>query len=169
MIKKILIILLLVGINCYGQTENTFLQPQKNKTEVKFNALSIALGAIDLEFERTLTKNSAIGIAFVSKVFEHDGWNFFDYDSSVSGFYRHYFGKKYASGLFFEGYGLFQLERVFPGRLRNDFLLGVGIGYKHVFENGFLFQANFGVGRNLTNNGGGDYLGKAGLTIGYRF
>ena len=168
--KKTLFVLLFVGITCYGQTEKSFLEPDsKNRTEVKVNALSIALGAIDLEFERTINQNSSIGLAFVTKVFEYDGFNFFDYDNSISGFYRYFLGKKYASGLFLEGYGMLQIEQDFLNRRRGDFLLGVGAGYKHVFDNGIVLQGNLGVGRNLTSNGGEKYLGKLGFTIGYSF
>ena len=163
--KKTLFFFALVTTVSLSQAQ----EPTKNRTEVKVNMLSIALGAIDLEFERTINENSSVGITFVNKLFEYDGFNFFDYDSSISGFYRHYFGKKYASGLFLEGYGMFQTEKDFLGRRRGDFLLGIGTGYKHVFNNGIIFQANLGAGRNLTNNGGEKYLGKVGITFGYRF
>ena len=168
--KKILFILLFVGTICYGQqTNNSLLQPNKNRTEVKFNALSVGLGAIDLEFERTLNENSSIGVGFVSKFGENDGYTFFDYDSSISGFYRYFFGKKYASGLFLEGYGMFHVERGFRDDLSSDFLMGLGTGYKHVFKNGIVLQGNFGIGADITGNNKGKPRGRGGISIGYRF
>jgi hypothetical protein len=167
--KKILFILLFVGTIGYAQTENSLLQPKKNYTEVKVNAISIALGAIDLEFERTLTENSSIGLAFVSKFFEYDGMTFFDYDSSITGFYRYFLGKKYAQGLFFEGYGMFHSERQFRGGIENNLLIGLGTGYKHVFENGIILQGNFGIGADISGNSKGKPRGRGGISIGYRF
>lgn len=164
-----LLFLLLAGATCYGQTENSFLQPNKNRTEVKLNGLAIAIGAIDLELERTLNENSSIGISFFTKYSDTDGYTYLDYDSGFSGFYRYYLGEKYAQGIFFEGFGMYHNTRDFRGDLQTNFLLGVGLGYKHVFKNGIILQANFGIGRNLFDSGQDEINGKIGISIGYRF
>ena len=52
-----------------------------------------------------------------------------------------------------------------------DFALGIGLGGKWLTKSGFIGELNFGIGRNLFNNNNTDneIVGKAGITIGYRF
>jgi hypothetical protein len=166
--KKMLFILLLAGVTCYGQTENSFLQPNKNRTEVKVNGFSFAYGIIDFEIERTLNENSSFGVSFFSRFADPDP-TYFDYDNGISGFYRYYLSKKYASGLFLEGFGMYHSTRGFQNKQLNNFLIGLGIGYKHVFKNGIILQAHFGIGRNLFDSGQDKINGKMGISIGYRF
>lgn len=175
--KRILtIIALFISVISYGQIDNS--NPTKNRTEVKFNVFSLSLGAIDFEFERTLNSHSSLGMSF-KQAFD-TGQN-----SEVAAFYRYYFGKKYASGFFIEGFGMYhsKYEYLFSTgsspstlndvyRFGNDFALGLGIGYKLVSKKGLILQAHLGAGRNLFNgkNSYGElFPGKAGISIGYRF
>lgn len=54
-----------------------------------------------------------------------------------------------------------------------DFALGIGLGGKWVTKKGLLLEINAGVGRNLFNNKYDDrdyeLIGRAGITVGYRF
>ena len=51
-----------------------------------------------------------------------------------------------------------------------DFALGIGVGGKWVTKRGFLAELNFGFGRNLFNSDSNeDFIGKVGITLGYRF
>lgn len=170
--KKLLIILFL----CF--TVNSFAQEkeEKNRTEIKFNLFSIARQSIDFEFERTLNNYSSVGMSFRQSYSV-------GHSSDIAAFYRYYLGKKYASGFFIEGFGMYQSNKELVNKtfsfgslnvleLKSDFALGVGIGYKWVSKNGLILQANLGAGRNLINgkNSYGElHPGKAGLSIGYRF
>ena len=165
--KKLFFILLLLGNLCYGQLEEISLS--KNRTEIKLNALSVSLGTVDVEFERTLNENSSIGVSLFSK-FEEDGtYTFVDYDGGISGFYRYFFSKKYARGFFLEGFSTFHNTRIKQDEIKNNLLIGLGIGYKHVFKNNIILQAHFGMGRNMFDTGQETINGKAGISIGYRF
>ena len=100
-------------------------------------------------------------------------------------YYRLYFGKKYASGFFLEGFGMLNSEdgpsrSVFEnGTLVSfeqddditNFALGIGVGGKWVAKNGLLGELNLGIGRNLFDSDDTevDYIGKIAITIGYRF
>lgn len=157
---------------------NSFAQEkeEKNRTEIKFNAFSYAIGAIDFEFERTLNKRSSFGMSF--RLAYSEGQY-----SEIAGFYRRYLGKNYASGFFIEGFGMYHSKTDIFNRtfhfgtldvleIKSDFAIGVGIGYKWVSKNGLILQAHLGAGRNLINgkNSYGElHPGKAGISIGYRF
>ncbi len=168
--KKILFILLIAGVTCYGQSNELPLNQKfdQNKTEIKLNLFSIASVAIDLEIERTINENSSVGIGFLSTFSDGYGFSAFAYDTAFTGFYRRYFGKKYAQGFFLEGFGRYHIDK--RGlNIENNLLLGVGTGYKHVFKNGIILQADFGVGRNVFRGGGDKFLGKGGFSLGFRF
>lgn len=173
--KRILILLLFTSIVSYAQL--TDLNPPKNRTEIKFNLLSVSLGALDFEFERTLNRHSSVGMSF-RQAFDQGQ------HSEVAAFYRHYFGKKYASGFFIEGFGMYHSKYVYQYsfgsplptndvfRFGSDFAIGVGIGYKYVAKNGLILQAHLGAGRNLINGNksyGELHPGKAGIGIGWSF
>jgi hypothetical protein len=176
--KKLLTVLFL----CF--TMHSFAQeaPKKNRTEIKFNLFSSIRDAVEFEFERTLNTHSSIGISFFSSFDEN---NIIGYEKSISIFYRYYLGKKYASGFFIEGFGMYNSADRFvassftpPSTLTrgynglNDFALGLGAGYKWVSKKGLVLQANLGIGRNLFNADIGEQnetVGKIGVSIGYRF
>lgn len=175
--KKIFLIFLFVSAVSYGQTDDT--DPPKNRTEVKFNMFSVALGALDFEFERTLNRKSSVGMSF-RQAFRSGR------HSEVAAFYRHYIGKNYASGFFVEGFGMYnsgyeyQFTTSTGGGFLNsdiyeygsDFALGLGIGYKYVSKKGLVLQAHLGAGRNLINGyepNGEYFVGKAGISIGWSF
>lgn len=172
--KKIVIILFFACSITFGQeTQNLY---GKNRTEIKFNLLTVSFKSIGFEFERTLNSNSSVGLSFEQTI--SIGQN-----SNVAAFYRHYFGKKYASGFFIEAFGMYhykfknETETFSFGTfeslvIKNDFAVGLGIGYKWVSKKGLVLQGNLGVGRNIFNGKksyGELHPGKAGISIGYRF
>lgn len=170
--KKTLFFLAFVAIITCGQAQEL----EQNRTEVKLNGLSFAIGAIDFEVERTLNKYSSVGMSF--RLAYNEGQY-----SEISTFYRRYLGKKYASGFFIEGFALYHQKKDLFSRTfdvgtlnvletKSDFALGVGIGYKWVSKKGLILQAHLGAGRNIFNgkNSYGElFPGKAGISIGYGF
>ncbi len=152
--------------------ENSFKQ-----NEVKLNGLYLVIGAFEVTYERLLNEESAVGVN-VFLPFDEDISD--DINYYISPYYRFYFGNKYAAGFFIEGFGMlnsineYDIFNVSSHRDKNtitDFALGIGLGGKWVTNRGLLGEINFGVGRNLFN--GNDYdsefVGKLGITIGYRF
>ena len=177
--KKITLILLFVSAVTFAQkSENT---SGKNRSEIKLNAFSLALGAIDFEFERTINKKSSIGFSILTNLDEFIDGVSIKTETSLSVFYRRYFGKKYASGFFVEGFGMYnrtpgtsvvsfgQLQFSSPDHI-HDFGKGAGIGYKWVSKNGLVLQSNFALGRNFFNaSRGEEYIGRLGVSIGWSF
>ena len=173
--KLVLPLLLLISIASYSQSDNS--SAQKNRTEVKFNVFSTFLGAVDFEFERTLNNHSSVGMSF-RQSFEKSEHN------EIAVFYRKYLGKKYASGFFIEGFGMYHSKYYYVStisknedifRFSHNSALGLGIGYKLISKKGLILQTHIGAGRKLINgkadNGdrGESYLGKIGISIGFSF
>lgn len=144
-----------------------------NYNELKINALYAVIGAIEVNYERTLNNRSAIGL---SVFLPYDQDQIDDIDYLIGPYYRHYFGKNYATGFFVEGFGLLNSTRQqFPvsngETFETDLALGIGFGGKWVSESGFVGELNLGFGRNIIDpdNDTFDILGRIGITIGYRF
>ncbi|RKE98553.1 DUF3575 domain-containing protein [Ichthyenterobacterium magnum] len=175
--KNILVFLMLcsiVTINAQELEENDNLYFGKH--EVKLNAIMLVVGAFEANYEYLLNDESGLGVSI-----------FLPYDKNikddiqyyVSPYYRYYFGKKYAGGFFLEGFGMLnRTERNFDFIFENenenfvtDFALGIGIGGKWITKRGFVGEINYGLGRNLFKNDETDldFVGKFGITVGYRF
>ena len=184
--KKLFIVL------CFSSFLLSFSQekdiPNFNKNEIKGNALFLVIGSPEFTYERLLNEESGVGITLGFALDQQ-----FETKFSLSPYYRFYFGKKPAAGFFVEGFGMFNSITIedytysssnYPygstyntyvkGESYSDFAVGFGIGSKWVTKKGFLFEINAGVGRNLINSEKNDfydhtYVGKFGLTMGYRF
>ncbi|MDY0932638.1 DUF3575 domain-containing protein [Chryseobacterium sp. CFBP8996] len=166
------------SIKTQAQSETDANSYQKNN-EIKLNLISPLMGAFEVSYERFLNKNSSLGIS-AFKVYEHstnDDMNYY-----ISPYYRYYFGKKYASGFFAEGFGMFTSidgKKIYSAdRLTftenkdvYDLALGAGLGWKLVTKKGFVFEANAAYGRLVFNADKTDHdqVIKLGLSVGYRF
>ena len=129
----------------------------ERQNEVKINGLFMVLGAFEGTYERLLNEESGVGISLFLP-FDEEAIDVINY--YVSPYYRMYFGKKYASGFYMEGFGMLSsvketvAESVPFGSIQDnvtDFALGLGLGGKWVTNNGFIGEINFGIGRNLFN------------------
>lgn len=150
--------------------------------EIKINALYTVIGAFDMTYERLLNEESGVGLNIFLPYDEDikDDINYY-----ISPYYRLYFGKKYASGFFIEGFGLlssvndsvFEFSNDTNSTLflreekSTDFALGIGAGGKWIANNGFVGEIGFGIGRNITNttDNGDDFVAKIAISVGYRF
>lgn len=151
----------------------------KNYNEIKLNGLYLVLGALDLTYERTLNEESAFGATVFVPL---DSTIDTDISFYFSPYYRKYFGKKYASGFFIEGFGLlsaYEKRSVFLQGIdlvkkeENNlaFALGLGVGGKWVTNSGFIGELGLGVGRNIINadDFADDLVAKINISVGYRF
>lgn len=177
----ITLIFLIQGLQAQDdQSINSKSDNKITSNEVKLNALYLVLGAIDLNYEYLLNEESGLGVdVFVP--FDDDASVTFNY--YISPYYRLYFGKKYAAGFFLEGFGMlnsydqrtitFTTDTGFGSDERSytNFALGVGLGGKWLTKSGFIGELNIGVGRNFLRSKFDDYdfVGKLGISIGYRF
>ena len=150
------------------------------RNELKGNALMLVAGAAEFTYERLLNEESAVGVSLFFPYDDNININF-----SLTPYYRFYFGKKPAAGFFAEGFGMlnsYQYDHFVYGNGNystlktgnaTDFALGFGIGGKWLTKEGFVFEINSGVGRNLFNSISRDYdyqiVGRGGITLGYRF
>lgn len=158
----------------FSQEDKTSPIENENFNELKLNALFLILGALEVTYERTLNEESGIGVTVFLPI---DDEVSDDIKYYISPYYRFYFGEKYASGFFLEGFGMLNSTNrdinFFGGEddFRTDFALGIGLGGKWITKSGFIGEINFGIGRNLFNNNNTDYeiIGKGGITLGYRF
>lgn len=156
--------------------EITEEEVNNGSNEIKLNALMIILGAFEASYEHLLDEESSFG---VNILIGYDNYILNDIQYYVSPYYRLYFGKKYAAGFYFEGFGMLnsietEISLFNNNEERNyvtDFALGIGFGGKWVTNKGIVFELNYGVGRNLFKNDETDFdfVGKAGFSVGYRF
>ncbi len=148
-----------------------------NKThETRINALYLVLGGFEVSYEYLLNEESAIGMHMFIP-YDDDIIN--DIQYYVSPYYRFYFGKKYAAGFFLEGFGMLNstdrdLDFFFENKEDDyitDFALGIGFGGKWVTKSGFIGELSYGLGRNLfkSDETDLDFIGRAGIILGYRF
>jgi len=166
------------SMKAQAQSETDANSYQKNN-EIKLNLISPLMDAFEVGYERFLNKNSSLGIS-AFKVYEHstnDDMNYY-----ISPYYRYYFGKKYASGFFAEGFGMFTStdgKKIYEadnvtfaeGKDVYDLALGAGFGWKLVTKKGFVFEANAAYGKLVFNADKTDHdqVIKLGLSVGYRF
>ena len=174
--KKIILLLafLLSFVSVKAQEDNT--NTQQNFNEVKLNGLYLVLGALEGTYERTLNEESAFGVSLFLPIDDDvsDDVNYY-----ISPYYRMYFGKKYASGFYLEGFGMLNSivdedynnqTYTYDEKTVTDFALGIGVGGKWVTNKGFLGEIGLGIGRNLFNaDDGEELIGKLAITLGYRF
>ena len=183
--KKVFVVIvaLFFTVYTYAQDNVTPEDPIKRSHEVKINGLSIVVGAADVTYEYLLNEESGVGLTLFVPITNNlsDDLNFY-----VSPYYRFYFGEEYAAGFFLEGFGMLSSTNnvvrragfAFPGPVEEvteegliDFALGIGLGGKWVTDSGFVGELSLGVGRNLFNSDetDEDFVGKIGITLGYRF
>ncbi len=164
-----------------AQNQNQIMaNPFEKKNDVKINVYFTALGLFEATYERNLNKRSSIGITglYVFSQKNDEDTNFL-----ISPFYRRYFGKKYASGFFVEGFATLgstdgkQLTDMNGNITLNegpdviDLSLGLSFGFKWVTKSGITFEALVGMGGNLFNADKTDHnvINRRALSIGYRF
>ncbi|KMQ64640.1 hypothetical protein ACM46_10345 [Chryseobacterium angstadtii] len=175
----LLLIILCAFYSVKAQSNENNGDSYVKKNEIKLNLFSPLMGAIEVGYERFLNKNSSLGIS-AFKVYSHSANE--DMNYYISPYYRYYFGKKYVSGFFVEGFGMLTSidgKQIYTadktmfteGKDVYDLALGAGLGWKLVTKKGLVFEANAGYGRLVFNADKTDHdqVVKLGLSMGYRF
>ncbi len=178
--KNFLAILMLFSIFAVN-AQNDNSENEKKKNELKFNVLLPLTGALEGTYERNLNEKSSLGVSIFT-VFNNDK-SHDDVNYSVSPYYRRYFGKKFASGFFAEGFGMLSStdgKKIYDTNNNSiftegsdviDFSLGLGLGSKWVTKSGIIFEVNAGYGKLLFNADKTDHtiVTRFGFHLGYRF
>jgi hypothetical protein len=173
--KIILLVVLSFGLNSFAQEQDI---PDFKRNEIKGNALMLVLGSFEATYERLLNEESGLGISASVALIDQ-----MDVRWAITPYYRFYFGKKPAAGFFAEGFGMlnqvddyiYDDEYYYSGKSKTvtDFAFGIGVGSKWISRRGVTFEINAGVGRNLfseyNNDRDYEFIGRGGITVGYRF
>jgi len=175
----VLLLLSFFAVKAQNQNEANVNQYEKNN-EVKLNVFGPVEGAFEVTYERHLNKRSSLGSSFF---YVYDQKHNPDLNFYFSPYYRMYFGKKYSSGFFVEGFGLISStdgKKIYdtPEKLTFtenpdviDFAPGIGFGGKWVTKFGLVYEVNLGYARTLFNYEKTDHdlVVKLGISLGYRF
>lgn len=172
--KLILIFTLFCALMGFSQEKD---ETKFKQNEIKLNGLYLVLGAFEATYERLLNDESAVGVALFVP-FDADVNA--DINYYISPYYRFYFGNEYAKGFFLEGFGMLNSTDEYLDYFESgnsdknsvtDFALGIGLGGKWLTKRGLLGEINLGLGRNLFNGDDreNEFIGKIGVTVGYRF
>lgn len=154
------------------------------KNDIMLSPIELIAGPVlNVSYERLLSENSGVGVNGLFYL----GNNSDDYRvTQISPYYRMYFGKKYASGFFVEGFAPITMTKdtnydlyVGPGysssnqREDKNTTVGIGVGFggKWVARKNILFEASMGIARRFGIDEKYDaaITGKGMLGIGYRF
>lgn len=164
-----------------AQNKNNITATFEKKNEVILDLIGPSFsGNINLSYERHLNKNSSLGITF-SYIYNNTKEE--DMNYYISPYYRRYFGKKYASGFFVEGFGMIHStdgKKIYDTAEKTTFTekpsvinlsIGAGLGWKGVTKSGFTYGANIGMGMTFLNadKTDHDHVAKFSLNVGYRF
>lgn len=186
-----LIALILLGATGINAQSSNSENNSERKNEIMLSPIElIAYPLLNISYERLISENSGVGI---------NGMFYFgnDNDSDETGFtqispyYRMYFGKKYASGFFVEGfvpitstkdyyYNYIYNENGsftnYEENRRTTVGIGIGFGGKWITRNNIVFEVSGGLARRFGRNydnydyyDGNNLTGKGMLGIGYRF
>ena len=171
------ILLIVVSITAFGQTENA-------QNELKINMFNlIGFKWLDIGYERILNEESSIGFGtLISLDHSIDGLD--EYRTfSLTPYYRHFFSGKYAQGFFVEAFTMIhsgKYEEYYYGDFPpyneiidenkyTDLAVGISVGSKWVTSRGFIAEIYGGIGRDMLNQSDIEVVGRGGISIGYRF
>jgi hypothetical protein len=151
--------------------------------EVKINILNtILLGAVEIGYEKFITKDQSLGIEFHFN--DRFGYrtqsNSQKFDANaVLLSYNFYFPNLESGNVYvfpFLKYRFGEYSEADQGVLRttnlNSAFLGIGAGYKWVFENNFSLGPYASISRGFNSDSFEEFSAvefKAGFTVGYRF
>ena len=181
--KPLLVLSLIFGIFAANAQETS--ETQRKNDILADPILLIAVPLANVSYERLISENKGIGVNAMVVLDRED-----DRFTQFSAFYRMYFGKKYASGFFLEGFipvttesndiyeyhyddinGYYYETTVKKGNF-TTVGVGFGVGGKWVLKNNLVLEASGGIARRFGNRNNdyiGEVTGKIMGGVGYRF
>ena len=186
--KNLLVLLLLFTTSMATSAQKTqdsvlvekrLSESLKGNNEIKIDLFYGLFGIPELTYERIFENNRGAGIAmFLPFNTKFTAFNF----GSIP-YYRYYFGKRKASGMFLEANTavlkvaanekndpVFSLDGK-DHRINNNILFGIGgaIGAKFLTRAGFTGEIFLGVGKTLSDSEFVETYARFGYTLGKRF
>lgn len=182
--KKIILSGLLLAsalfVNAQSKDTTVTKSGTNGNNEIKLNLLMSIVGIPELNYERIVADDQAVGLALLVGLDSDES----DYKFGAIPYYRVYFGKKKASGFFIEANAaVLNLERNVYQYFEDQYFgtyvtskpstitrfgLGAAAGGKFLTKSGFIGEAYFGLGRIFGENDLEAYP-RIGITIGKRF
>jgi hypothetical protein len=151
--------------------------------ELKINVTNLLIFKwLDVGYEKILNEESSVGVGLLFALDNDDDISLDEYRTfSLTPYYRHFFGKKYAQGFFVEGFGMVHSGKdefytpnnggsgTYNEETYTDFAVGVSVGTKIVSKRGFVAEIYAGIGRDLFGNSDIEIVSRGGISLGYRF
>ena len=164
------------------QAQETVANPER-KNDVTLSPIElIEVPILNISYDRLVSENFGVG---VNGLFYFGKNSDSDRFTQLSPFFRSYFGKKYASGFFVEGFIPVTMTRenyrIYDDSNMNYTLgyessttvgLGFGLGVKLISRKNILFESSFGIAKRFgeaKNYFSFNATGKWMVGIGYRF
>lgn len=185
--KIITLLMVLIGVSVVGQTTtsgglNTYEKTNSKLHEVSINAPLLLLGNLQLTYENIFSERFTFGGTLSLPFDDYVPWRL---NHSATVFSRYYFGEKYASGFFVEGFVTYnnfeyRFEQVVNFQLvrrsKNEPNIGTGFsfGKKIYYHGGFTIDIFGGIAYNLIKTDDKydknfTFIPRGGLYLGYRF
>lgn len=145
-------------------------------SEIKIDLLDIlVLRTLDVSYEHQLNDEASMGLSvFIN--FEPKSNDFrYNEDFQITPYFRQFLTDTGGFDVFGELFGTFnfaETEEDEFGDTKNysDFALGLGAGAKHISRNGYIFEINAGIGRNLFNSSvSRQFVPRFGISVGKQF
>lgn len=189
--KNICILALtILGITrTYAQTEKSDSASERRNDVLISPIELIASPLLNISYERLIAENMGIGVN--GMFYFKDKKEYYDSGfSQISPFYRMYFGKKFASGFFVEGFVPITSTKEYytvyysdetsysfknEEEKRTTVGIGIGLGGKWVTRNNIVFEVSGGIAKRFGSDKNTYYYDNDNLTakgmlgIGYRF
>lgn len=169
-----ILLLILFSVNSsYGQSDEVV---NYRKSDILIDPFWLIGGlAVNATYERILNEDSGVGANAIFGI-GSDLDNFVQ----ISPYYRAYFGAKYASGFFIEGFVPFAVVentewsngmQTTSSSKNTSVGLGFGLGGKWVAKKRFVFELNLGIGRQFIGEFSNDtqVTGKGMIGVGFAF
>lgn len=178
--------LLLIASLVFAVSAQAQEDASERQNDIMISPIELIAGpALNISYERLLNKDSGIGVNVAVLLDNNDEGD--GLQSQISPYYRMYFGKKYASGFFVEGFipitmsndsvyipymGSGYYSSTYKYEKNTTIGAGIGFGGKWVARRNIVFEASMGIARRFGMSS--EYedtpiTGKGMLGIGYRF
>jgi hypothetical protein len=178
--KKIYPLLTFLYLFCTFVSAQDVTDTNVDRDEIKLNVFNLLVFEyLDGSYERVIDEESSFGVGALVNL--GDSSDTFDLlrEFSITPYYRRYFSKGYAKGFFVEGFGMlnqtsdilfFDFDDASTQDKYTDLALGISLGGKFISKRGFIAEVYGGIGRNLLNsNNTVDFVGRGGISLGFRF
>lgn len=148
----------------------TTLGLSAQKHQVKLDLLDILVfRTLDITYENQLNDEAAIGIStFIN--FEPKDTDFrYQENFQLTPYFRQFFSETKKFQLFGELFGTLNFGEK-NNKDYSDFGLGLGTGARTISKNGYVFEVNVGVARNLFNaDNSNEFVPRFGISVGKQF